>query len=436
MSKLRRGTIREVTRLVDEGMRLYQQGQGGPAVLKYETACDVLKRAMDWTSPDPNGLRELGSMRYTLAQWLMQAGRFADAVSMLDEAEKMYGAVGEPAVNLVGDVVVRRGHVHATSGKLLSAISDVQHAVMSVIGWASRDEGSAVRILGAARVLALASHVQLAGKIDPDIAADAADWALQAYVTACPEPGSMLAIAIPPAHMPAFQAATRVAITAHSAAGRESPMHMAQITFIRAGGQPLSDVDEEAERIREEQPTLAKVLGWCERPDLVEELTPPAEDVKFLVPAMRCAPDEAPRYARLLVELMDSLPEPVSEPGRMRLSLEAHALFSYASQRQAGPMRYQFGDYGPSWALAVKTLGQLHGGRDGATGEALGAIDAAAWLTGIINQLTPFLLIAPKARATAIDCLNWQQGVYSTAGDSAAAGRVSQVIQTLSAMPG
>ena len=430
MSKLRRGTIREVTRLVDEGMRLYQQGQGGPAVLKYESACDVLKRAMDWTAPDPDGLRQLGSMRYTQAQWLMQADQFANAVSMLDEAEQMYGAVGEAAVNLVGDVVVRRGHVHATSGKLLSALSDVQQAVMSVISWTSRDQGSAVRILGAARVLALASHVQLAGQVDPDIAADAADRALQAYVTACPAPGSMLALEIPPTHMPAFQAATRVAVTAHSAAGRSDPMHLAQLTFIRAGGQPLSDVDEEAARIREEQPTLARVLGWCERPDLVAELTPQAEDVKFLVPAMRCAPDEAPQYGRLLVELMDTLPDSVSEPGRLRLGLEAHALFSYASQRQAGPMRHQFGDFGPSWAIAVTAVGQRN------DAGALGALDAAAWLTGIINQLTPFLLIDPKARATAIDCLHWQQGVYATAGDSAAAGRVAQVIQTLSAMPG
>jgi hypothetical protein len=83
------------------------------------------------------------------------------------------------AVNLVADVVVRRAHVHATSGKLLTAISDVQQAVMDVLSWASRDQGSSARVLGAARVLALASHVELLGETDPDIAAD---WALQAYV--------------------------------------------------------------------------------------------------------------------------------------------------------------------------------------------------------------------------------------------------------------
>jgi hypothetical protein len=433
MSKLRRGTIREVTRLTEEGMRNYQQGRPGPAVQNYDAACDVLKKAMDWKSPNPDGLRQLGSMRYTQGQWLMQAGLFAEAASMLNEAEAMYGAVGESAVNLVADVVVRRGHVHATSGKLLSSISDVQQAVMNVMSWASRDEESPARVLGAARVVALASHVQLLGQVDPDIAADAADWALQAYVASCPEPGSILALAIPPAHRVAFQTAARVAVTAHAAAGRNDQMHMAQATFMRAGGPPLADVSAQAERIREDQPTLASVLGWCERPDLAAALTPADPDTKFLVPAMRCPPDEAPQYGRTLVGLLDKLPESVSEQGRVRLCLEAHALFSYASQRQAGPMRYQFGDFGPSWAIAVKTLGQLSGGRDLPADGALGAIDAAEWLTGIIDQLTPFLIIDHQARATAVDCLQWQQETYAAAGDNAATSRIAQVLQTLPA---
>jgi hypothetical protein len=98
-------------------------------------------------------------------------------------------------------------------------------------------------------------------------------------------------------------------------------------------------------------------------------------------------------------------------------------------------MRYQFGDFGPSWAIAVKTLGQLLGGRDQAAGQALGAIDAAEWLTGIINQLTPFLIMDAKARATAIDCLRWQQGAYTAAGDTAATARIAQALQTLSSTP-
>ena len=306
---------------------------------------------------------------------------------------------------------------------------------MDVLSWASRDQGSSARVLGAARVLALASHVELLGETDPDIAADAADWALQAYVAACPDPESILALAIPPAHMPAFQAAARVAVTAHAAGGQSDPMHMAQVTFMRAGGEPLSDFSEEAERIREDQPTLPRVLGWCSRQDLAAQLTPPDTDTKFLVPAMRCPSDQAPLQARTLVELMDSLPDSVSDRGRVRLCLEAHALFSYASQRQVAPMRYQFGDFGPSWAIAIKTLGQLLGGRDQAAGQALGAIDAAEWLTGIINQLTPFLIIDSKARATAIDCLRWQQGAYTAAGDTAATARITQVLQVLSAMP-
>jgi hypothetical protein len=323
--------------------------------------------------------------------------------------------------------------VHATSGKLLSSISDVQQAVMNVMSWASRDEESPARVLGAARVVALASHVQLLGQVDPDIAADAADWALQAYVASCPEPGSILALAIPPAHRVAFQTAARVAVTAHAAAGRNDQMHMAQATFMRAGGPPLADVSAQAERIREDQPTLASVLGWCERPDLAAALTPADPDTKFLVSAMRCPPDEAPQYGRTLVGLLDKLPESVSEQGRVRLCLEAHALFSYASQRQAGPMRYQFGDFGPSWAIAVKTLGQLSGGRDLPADGALGAIDAAEWLTGIIDQLTPFLIIDHQARATAVDCLQWQQETYAAAGDNAATSRITQVLQTLPA---
>jgi hypothetical protein len=152
------------------------------------------------------------------------------------------------------------------------------------------------------------------------------------------------------------------------------------------------------------------VLGAAGHDDLADQLTAPATDATLLVPAMRCPPDIAPVVADALSKLYGEVPAEVD----LRLGIEAHALFAAASQSQAATLRYQFDDFGPSWAAAVFNTGQRLAGQ----GDMAAALDAAMWLTSIIGQLLPFTISDPNARTLAATCLRCAHGVFTTVRDA------------------
>jgi hypothetical protein len=256
-------------------------------------------------------------------------------------------------------------------------------------------------------VVALASEVQLLMGGDPDLAAGAADWALRRYLAGCMVGDEFR---VPVGHGLAVSTAARVAAIVHTAAGRTELANAAaaMLTAISDDDVP-PDLSDLVAQVRTNV-TLARLLGEAGHDDLANQVTAPATDATILVPAMRCPPDLAPVVADSLSKLYGEVPAEAD----LRLGLEAHALFAAASQRQVAALRYQFGDFGPSWAAAVFNTGQRLAGQ----GDMAAALDAAMWLTSIIGQLLPFTISDRNARALATTCLGWAHDVFTAVRDA------------------
>ncbi len=59
------------------------------------------------------------------------------------------------------------------------------------------------------------------------------------------------------------------------------------------------------------------------------------------------------------------------------------------------------------------------------------AIDAADWMTGIIDKVLEFAPADRQARETATVAAGWQHEVYDAVGDSAAATHATEMIEAL-----
>lgn len=411
----------EVVRLTDEGQRLHAQGDPAAAVDRYQRACALVREMIEAEPQDPDSTQQLASMLYTLGEWMLEREDLPAAVEALNEAEALYRELGEQAAQQAADVVIRRARVHMAARQPLSAVADAQQAVTACLDWAANDDLADSRRLDAARVVAIAADVQLLSGSDPDLAVAAADWALQSYLA-----GQHVGdeFAVPSGHILAFRNAAWVAAVVHTAAGRTDLANAARSLLTSASGRAQSDIGDMVAHVRTSQPTLTQVLDQADRRDLAQVLTAPATDIRILVPAMRCHPQLAPVHAQALGDLQGR----VTDRAEVLLGLEAHALFAAASRLQVPTMRYQFGDFGQSWAAAVLNLGQRMAEQD----EAAAAVDAAQWLSAIIGQLAPYTILADStAHSTAMACSHWQHSVYTAVGDTAAAARVAQVIEML-----
>ncbi|WP_230689753.1 hypothetical protein [Catellatospora paridis] len=408
---------------MSDGERCYGRGDLAGAVDRYQRACALVQDAIHTEPWDADNAQQLGSMLYTLGEWLLQAEDYPAAVDALVAAEAAYERLGDPPGQLVADVVIRRARAHAAAGQPLSAIAEAQQAVTTCLALTA-EHADPEDMIPAARVVALAAQVQLSIGGDPDVAVSAADWALRQYLAAFRRGGQF---ALPAVHAPAVRAAAATAFIVHAAAGRSELAQTARWFFTVAGGGPLPGGDL-VERVAERQPTLAQALGVAGRPELADRLTAPATEVRILVPAMRCSPQLAPAYAKIMGDLLIAAPT----WDELLFGLEAHALFAAASQQRVPTMRYQFGEFGLHWAAAVVNFGQRHAENDNVPA----ALDAAAWLSGIIGQLAPHAMAHPQVRFNALSLSQWQHGLYTAVGDTAAAAQVAAVITTLEAMPG
>ncbi|MBP2328070.1 tetratricopeptide (TPR) repeat protein [Kibdelosporangium banguiense] len=422
MAQFGRGFQLRVMDLMDEGQGRHATGDLPAAIDRYQQAAVLVGEAVEAEPDEPGHSQQLGSMQYTLGEWLLEAGDFDAAGHALNQAETAYQRLGvlsgqqdaSAVRQLITDVVIRRARVAAMAGRPLSAIADTQQAVLSCLDCLS-DEPGDPRRADAARVLAFAGQVQLMIGGDPDLAVGAADWALREYLIAFRRGDEL---AIPAMHAPAVKTAGRVASLVHTAAGRTD--------LARAAGHfaTLDSVGGFDPATLAYAPTLAEVLDGADMKDLRRSHTAPATDVALLVPAMRCDPQLAPALAETLFGLQTSLAD---EQAELLLGLEVHALMAAASQQRVLALRYQFGHVGQIWAAAVVNFGERHAEQ----GQWPAAVDAAGWLTAIVQQLVPHTMIDPKARTTAIECARWQHSIYHAVGNTTAADDVAQVVDML-----
>jgi hypothetical protein len=382
---------------------------------------DVAGRLREVPRPSAAQTRELGSVLYALGEIERGAGRFPEAVATLDEAESAYNSLGRGAetAQLVADVVIRRARVNAQALRPLSAIADVQQAVLGCLDLAAGPLRSPDR-LAVARVLAHAAHVQLAIGGDPDLVAGAADFAIREVIGGL-GPGDSLQLS--PVDAGTIGLAGRVASIVHTAAGRRQLAEAAQWIAGMVSDGPAGPAAADVERVRDGQPTLAAVLTATGNDRYLEVLTAPPTEVRLLVPAMRVSTGVAAGYGAVL----GGLQLQTSGPQERLVGLEAHALFAWASQQGDINMRYQFKTFGLEWLSAVVNFGQRHAEQEVWPT----AVDAAAWLTGIVGQLAPFAVIDADVHRNVLSILDWQESVYAASGDAEAAARVAEARVTV-----
>jgi hypothetical protein len=424
---------------MEKAKRHFKRGDLTGAIGQFEVGCRLC-RQMVADDPANTGIASrLVAMLLRLGQWQLRAGRPTEALDLLNEAEMRGMRLGEEDTELINDVVIHRGFARAALGADLSAIDDVQRAVMTSMRWALRDRRSNSRALGAARVVGLAAAVLMDIGADPDLAYGAADMAIATYEERLPRERGQWSI--PPEDIASVVSAARVAATTHAAAGRGDLVEpvRAIATELMGGGWP--DFDAEVAKVRA-RPTLAQALLTAGRDDLATLLTVPIPTVGVLpyVPEMRGPPGLRAAFAPELAGFLPTFASELSlvQAGhlppstRMLLGLEAHAMFAAASKaEEAMGMRYRFGDFGPYWARAVLACARLmkvSGQRDGAR-------DAIGWLVSICAQLQGFMYIDPGTRDLVMGCLSWSRDTHAEYGDADGVAGLDSVLAMLGSIP-
>lgn len=138
----------------------------------------------------------------------------------------------------------------------------------------------------------------------------------------------------------------------------------------------------------------ARKLGDDRVPSVLRDLAfDPADGATTMVPSLRCEKQTAPAMATLLaglaVDLLDD-PDPYSAREAGLLGREAHYLFAAASRAQVPSMRFQFHDFGATWARMLLALIPAF---ETGPGGAVIATDLTGWLAGITLGLQPVALV-------------------------------------------
>jgi hypothetical protein len=416
---------RAVEQLLGEGMELHGRGERPVAIDLLREACALLREVISSPGAEAGDALHLESVLSVLGLWLKSAGDSQGAAEAISEGSALRERHGAGPPGLAPDVVMVRALAHADAGDALSALADAQQAATMAHDVAM--DRHSPRPVEAAYVLARAGRLQLRLGCDPDLAVAAADWALRRFLNSFGTgPGR-----IPEVFASAFHDASWTAWIAHTAAGRQDVANEVRSIYVAAGVGLAAFVELAAEPVRTGQPTLAQVFGWTRRRDLAKALTAPAMKVKILVPAMRCRPQDLPKYALELTELQASIPGNV--PGQVSgqagtlLAMESHAMLNAALTLGVPELRKRFGPYGMAWLQAVTQVGDDMINR----GNAPAAIDAADWMTGIIDKILQFAPADSQARGAAVVAAGFQHDVYDTVGDSAAAAHAIKTLETL-----
>lgn len=259
---------------------------------------------------------------------------------------------------------------------------------------------------------ALSQHASVLHRFgDPDLAVAAADLAVRTYLHHQSD--------LVGGHVIAFRRAAAVAVDVHRAFGRGEIARSAAGLAERLSPGVMSPPDVAEPEPLLARTTLAQALDRMPEPSaggrasLKAALTAPATDCTLITTTQRCVPDDVPVVAGLLAAMAGAALD--REPGvGLRLGLEAHVLYAHGSAAQLPAMRYDLGTHGPAWArmlLACSRTCEAHGRREL-------ALDLAAWLGGVAQQLVPFAVLDEGTRALAREAVAWHAELLERAGDA------------------
>ncbi|GIG55867.1 hypothetical protein Lfu02_02390 [Longispora fulva] len=399
-----------IGQLMDQIMPLMTAGRAADAVPVQREALG-LARELVVARPDDATFRQgLASILYGMGSTLTDAGHADEAVRLLDECQAIYEQLAVPEAYMA-DVCARRARAYSVAGRGVSAVLDADEAVVRYTRLDARDPDGA-HALDLARVLTLAAVVQHRVG-DQDLAVAAADEAIFAYTRgpAVPRTG--------PVDFHYLMMALEVVAEAHTIAGRAALATDADDSLIsllenRGTGQVAGALARLG--LRQGDPVLTgrareiDAAGAAEAvarvtaarlPTFADALTAAGIGALFqdLVANAQRSPTQSgrvnsdPRLALMnasalaphAVRMLDG--EAVDPGPGLRLALETHYLFVFASKGGEANLRYNFSAFGPDWARVVSGAASAFHRR----GDTALAQDLTGWLAGITLRLEPFL---------------------------------------------
>ena len=458
--------VEPAMQLFDEAHSLFIAGRYQEALTKHEAA-EPLFRGLKQDHPeDSRPAQTLGSLLYSKGQCLAEVGRLDDAIAALGESEQIYAelpvSLGDPR-KLIADVRARKGQVESSRGRGASAVVLLNSAVSTyqrILG----QEAYGHELLDLVRVASQNASVLLKHG-DPNLAAMSADFAIRFYLSHAQELNQRPAIAN--VHAPFLCSAARTALlvhavhnrleiataaadtymqTARSIAQTRRPIDITRLAEALAWMGILAQArgeDAESKRYLAEARTLdgaavfkvednwqyakkgnhtllitvasalttaVKAFGRASVSAELEQamafsLLVPGSKVLVFTSSARCSGETALARAQELAELATAL-MPSSPDAGLRLGLEAHYVFSAASQDQTATLRHRFSEWGVPWARTLLACSRTFRDR----GNIQMAEDITDACLGVAQGLIPFAADDPKVRQLLDEIEMYQQG--------------------------
>jgi tetratricopeptide (TPR) repeat protein len=438
--------------LTAEAEVLRQAGRSAEALPRFTEALAIAAQLAKANPADTRPVRQRASILYSLGALHSAEDRHADAIAALDECEQVYQELSARGAadtqRLIADVKARRGRAKMGLGRGLSAVLELDEAVVryrTLFTERQSDENA----LDLARVLTLNAEVQFVYG-DPDVAVASADQAIRLYLnrasTANNDPRGA------GVHAGYFRQAANLAAEVHAAYGRFEPAIAADEMVIellrpnaapggsvagrrwlarayaskglhlRAAGGPgdrreaasclaeSSALDSAAAREQAQaweaaqawgmQVTLSEALAVADRelgpgrvrPQLLEVVTAPAMKGTIIGPSDRCVPQLGAAWGSELAELAVAL-LPTAPSEGLRIGAEAHCLFAVCSRDNPPYLRYRFAEFGVPWAQLLLACCQCLAAMDDQAWALPLALDLVGWNLGVLSNLQPWVVI-------------------------------------------
>jgi tetratricopeptide (TPR) repeat protein len=438
--------------LTAEAEALRQAGRLDEALPRFTEALDIAARLAGANPADHRPAQQRASILYSLGSLHYARDHYAEAIAALDECERIYQDLGSRGVvdagRLIADVKARRGRAKMAQGRGVSAVLELDEAVVSYRVLFTGD-GNDENALDLARVLTFNAEAQFVCG-DPDAAVASADNAIRLYLNralaANNDPrGSFM-------HAGYFRQAADMAAEIHgiygrfepavaademviemlrpnaapgvSAAGRQA-LAMAltrKAIHLRATGEPghrreiaaltaeSSVLDAAAGGLKAQvwehtraagmQVTLAEALALADRvlgqgrvrPELLEVVTAPALNGTIMSPSDRCAPQLGAAWGSELGGLARDLLPSFPREG-LRIGVEAHCLFAVCARENPPYLRHQFAEFGVPWAQLLLACCKSLAAMDDQAWALPLALDLTGWNRGILLNLQPWVVL-------------------------------------------
>jgi tetratricopeptide (TPR) repeat protein len=438
--------------LTAEAEALRQAGNHAAALPRFTEAMAIAAQLAEANPGDHRPARQRASILYSLGSVHLALDNYADAVTALDECEQVYQDLGSGGVvdagRLIADVKARRARVKLAQGRGVSAILDLDEAVVSyrmLFTGSDNDENA----LDLARVLTFNAEAQFVCG-DPDVAVASADHAIRLYLSRAAaanndprgpgmhtgyfcqaaelaaeihgiygrfEPavaaGEMVIEMLRPNAGPGGSPAGRrwlatalarksvhLEATGERRHRREASSLMAESIALDAVAGPAKKLSWERARARGMQVTLTEALAVADRelgpgrvrPQLLEVVTAPAMQGTIVGPSDRCAPQLGAGFgselAGIAVDLLPRAPD-----AGLRIGVEAHSLLAVCSRENPPYLRYQFAEFGVPWARLLLACCQSLAAMDDQAWALPLAIDLVGWNISVVKNLMPWVLL-------------------------------------------